>query len=37
VPEIIAAADARGPLLPPETIVTLDAIAARARADRPAD
>jgi len=32
VREIIAAADARGPLLPPETIAHLDAIAAEAQA-----
>jgi len=32
VREIIAAADARGPLLPPETIARLDAIAAEAQA-----
>jgi trimethylamine--corrinoid protein Co-methyltransferase len=36
VREIIAAADARGPLLPPETVERLDAIAAEATASRPA-
>jgi trimethylamine--corrinoid protein Co-methyltransferase len=36
VREIIAAADARGPLLPEETIERLDGIAAEAAASRPA-
>jgi trimethylamine--corrinoid protein Co-methyltransferase len=35
VREVIAAADARGPLLPPETIAALDAIAAEAETRRP--
>jgi trimethylamine:corrinoid methyltransferase-like protein len=35
VREIIAAADARGPLLPAETIARLDTIAAEAETRRP--